>query len=84
MSGMEVYKAILAGELPAPPIGETMDFISVHMEPGIAVFQVAPQLRHYNPLSNVHGGWFCTLLDSALGFAVHTPYLPGRDKPHLN
>ena len=69
---MEVFEAIFAGELPAPPIGETMDFVPVHMEPGIAIFQGRPQLRHYNPLGTVHGGWFCTLLDSALGCAVHT------------
>ena len=72
MTGMEVFEAIFAGELPAPPIGETMDFVPVHMEPGIAIFQGRPQLRHYNPLDTVHGGWFCTLLDSALGCAVHT------------
>lgn len=72
MTGMEVFEAIFAGELPAPPIGETMDFVPVHMEPGIAIFQGRPQLRHYNPLGTVHGGWFCTLLDSALGCAVHT------------
>ena len=28
--------------------------------------------RHYNPLGGVHGGYFCTLLDSALGCAVHS------------
>jgi uncharacterized protein (TIGR00369 family) len=72
MLGMEVFEAIFAGGLPAPPIGEIMDFIPVHMAPGLAVFQGKPQLRHYNPLGTVHGGWFCTLLDSALGCAVHT------------
>lgn len=72
MTGMDVFEAIFAGNLPAPPIGETMDFVPVHMEPGIAIFQGRPQLRHYNPLGTVHGGWFCTLLDSALGCAVHT------------
>ena len=29
-------------------------------------------LRHYNPLGVVHGGWFATLLDSAMGCAVHS------------
>jgi uncharacterized protein (TIGR00369 family) len=31
-----------------------------------------------NPLGTVHGGWFATLLDSALGCAVHTMMPPGR------
>lgn len=78
MSGMEVFQAIFAGDLPAPPIGDTMDFIPIHMEPGIAIFQGRPQLRHYNPLGTVHGGWFCTLLDSALGCAVHTTLPAGK------
>ena len=78
LTGMEVFQAIFAGELPAPPIGETMDFIPVHMEPGVAVFQGQPQLRHYNPLGTVHGGWFCTLLDSAVGCAVHTTLPAGK------
>jgi len=78
MSGLQVFEAIFAGELPAPPIGDTMDFIPVHTERGIAIFQGQPKLRHYNPLGTVHGGWFCTLLDSALGCAVHTTLPAGK------
>ncbi|NCW34324.1 MAG: PaaI family thioesterase [Betaproteobacteria bacterium] len=75
---MQVFEAIFAGELPSPPIGETLDFIPIHMAPGVAVFQGKPMLRHYNPLGTVHGGWFCTLLDSALGCAVHTTLPAGK------
>ena len=32
----------------------------------------APQLKHCNPLGTAHGGWYATLLDSAVGCAVHT------------
>jgi uncharacterized protein (TIGR00369 family) len=78
MSGMEVFKAIFAGVLPPAPIGDSLDFIPVHMEPGVAIFQGKPQLRHYNPLGTVHGGWFCTLLDSAVGCAVHTTLPTGK------
>jgi uncharacterized protein (TIGR00369 family) len=51
---------------------ETLDFVPIRIEPGVAVFQGRPQRRHYNPLGSVHGGWFATLLDSALGCAVHS------------
>jgi uncharacterized protein (TIGR00369 family) len=71
-TGLETLQAIFAGELPSPLIGETLDFVPIHVEPGVAVFQGRPQLRHYNPLGAVHGGWFATLLDSALGCAVHS------------
>ncbi|MBK6596302.1 MAG: PaaI family thioesterase [Burkholderiales bacterium] len=71
-TGMEVFDAIFAGKLPPAPIGDSLDFIPVHVEPRLAIFQGKPLLRHYNPLGTVHGGWFCTLLDSAVGCAVHT------------
>lgn len=78
LTGLQVFEAIFAGELPPPPIGETLDFIPVRIGPGMAVFQGQPGLRHYNPLGTVHGGWFCTLLDSAVGCAVHTTLPAGK------
>jgi uncharacterized protein (TIGR00369 family) len=78
LSGMEVFEAIFAGELPAPPMGETLDFVPIRMEPGLAVFQGRPLRRHYNPLGTVHGGWFATLLDSAVGCAVHSMLPAGK------
>ncbi|KMN22206.1 PaaI family thioesterase [Pseudomonas helleri] len=77
-SGMEMFEAIFAGELPPAPIGDTLDFVPIHMEPGSAVFQGKPQHRHYNPLGTVHGGWFATLLDSAVGCAVHSTLPAGK------
>ena len=77
-TGMELFEAIFSGELPPAPIGDTLDFVPIHMEPGAAVFQGRPQRRHYNPLGAVHGGWFATLLDSAVGCAVHTTLPAGK------
>lgn len=77
-SGLEVMQGILEGEIPFPHIAETLDFSLVEVGPGRAVFQGTPQLKHYNPLGTVHGGWYATLLDSALGCAVHTMLPPGR------
>jgi uncharacterized protein (TIGR00369 family) len=42
------------------------------------VFQGIPLPQHYNPLGTVHGGWFSTLLDSALGCAVQSTLPAGR------
>jgi uncharacterized protein (TIGR00369 family) len=77
-TGMEMFEAIFAGELPPAPIGATLDFVPIHIEPGAAVFQGRPQRRHYNPLGTVHGGWFATLLDSAVGCAVHSTLHAGK------
>ncbi len=78
LDGLELMQALLRGELPHPPIGETMDFLLVEVERGRAVFQGRPGVQHLNPLGTVHGGWFATLLDSALGCAVHTMLPAGR------
>ncbi len=76
--GMALFEAMFAGEVPPPHICETLDFILVKAEPGHAVFQGRPLVRHYNPMGTVHGGWFATLLDSAVGCAVHTMMPPGK------
>jgi uncharacterized protein (TIGR00369 family) len=77
-SGLQTMQAMLAGELPYPHIMQTLDYHLVLVEQGRAVFQGVPQLMHYNPLGSVHGGWYATLLDSALGCAVHTMLEPGQ------
>lgn len=77
-SGLEIMQAMLDGELPFPHIADTMDFSLIEVGPGKAVFQGVPQLKHYNPLGSVHGGWYATLLDSALGCSVHTMLPAGR------
>ncbi|MCT9810789.1 PaaI family thioesterase [Acidovorax sp. Be4] len=71
-SGLEIMQAMLAGALPYPHIAQTLDFALIEVAHGQAVFQGTPQLKHYNPMGSVHGGWFATMLDSALGCAVHT------------
>jgi uncharacterized protein (TIGR00369 family) len=77
-SGLQIMQDMLAGELPYPHIMQTLDFALVAVEKGRAIFQGVPQLMHYNPLGSVHGGWYATLLDSALGCAVHTALGPGQ------
>ena len=78
LTGLQVFEAMLAGELPFAPIGETLDFLPVEIGYGRTVFQGRPALRHYNPLGTVHGGWIATLLDSCAGCAVHTTLPAGK------
>jgi uncharacterized protein (TIGR00369 family) len=76
--GIALFDAMLAGEVPRAPIGDTLDFALIEAAPGRAVFQGRPHERFYNPMGSVHGGWFATLLDSALGCAVHSALPPGK------
>jgi uncharacterized protein (TIGR00369 family) len=77
-TGLEMLEAMMRGELPFPPICQTLDFLLVEVSFGKAVFQGAPQFGHYNPMGSAHGGWFATLLDSALGCAVQSTMPVGR------
>ena len=67
----------IAGELPPPPMARLMDIRLRHAEKGKAIFAGTPQEFHYNPLGTVHGGYGATLLDSAMGSAVHSTLEPG-------
>lgn len=71
-SGLEFLQRMWNGDSPSAPIGQTLDFVAVEFEPGRAVFQGTPGRQHYNPIGSIHGGYFCTLLDSAVGCAVQS------------
>jgi len=77
-TGLQVFEAMLAGELPSAPIAHVLDFTLISAAHGSVVFQGSPRAQHYNPMGTVHGGWFATLLDSALGCAVHTTLAAGK------
>lgn len=77
-TGLQVMTALLEGEIPHPYMADTFDCELIEVGEGLAVFQATLQLKHYNPLGSVHGGWYATLLDFALGCAVQTK-LPAGD-----
>ena len=78
LAGLQFLQAIVDGKLPAAPIARTLDFLIVEVGDGRAVFQGTPGPAHLNPMGGIHGGWYATLLDSALGCAVATKLPPGR------
>jgi uncharacterized protein (TIGR00369 family) len=69
-TGLEKLQAQLRGDAPHPHMSDTMDFFMVSIVFGEAVFQGTPQVKHYNPMGGVHGGWYATIMDSAFGCAV--------------
>jgi uncharacterized protein (TIGR00369 family) len=72
MAGLDYVRAIQSGELPPPPIAVVMNFSIEELARGRAVFVGEPGEEHYNPIGVVHGGYASTILDTALGCAVHT------------
>ena len=71
-AALEFLQAIVAGELPTAPIQELLGFSLDEAEEGRVVFSLEPGEQHYNPIGSVHGGVAATLLDSAMGAAVHS------------
>jgi uncharacterized protein (TIGR00369 family) len=79
-SGLEQLRAVFDATYPdrAPGIGATMGFSMVELEEGRVVFEGDPDERVYNPIGTVHGGYAATLLDSAVGCAVHSQLKAGQ------
>lgn len=78
MTGLQQMQALLSGAFAPPRISQTLDFRLIDVSAGRAVFEGVPQEMHLNPMGGVHGGWYATLLDSAMGCAVHSMMAPGR------
>jgi uncharacterized protein (TIGR00369 family) len=72
MAGLEFLERIRDGALPRAPIQELLGFALVEVEEGRTVFAAEPGEQHFNPIGVVHGGFAATLLDSAMGAAVHS------------
>ena len=78
MPGIDYLKAMIAGELPPPPMAMLMQFELVDVEPGKVVFTCEPDASMYNPNGAIHGGLVCTVLDSVAGLALHSTLPAGK------
>ena len=72
MSGLEFMKKIENGELPVAPISHTLNYELNHVSLGRVIFRGSPRFNAMNPIGSVHGGWYGTLLDSAMACAIMT------------
>jgi uncharacterized protein (TIGR00369 family) len=80
MTGIEQLRAVFDPDRPerAPGIGKTLGFSVVELEEWRVVFGGHPDESVYNPIGTVHGGYAATLLDSAVGCAVHSALKAGQ------
>jgi uncharacterized protein (TIGR00369 family) len=78
MTGLEFLEKLRDGALPAPPFAEETNIWITEVERGRVAFEARPSPRFLNPLGTVHGGWIATVLDSAMGCAVHSVLKAGQ------
>jgi uncharacterized protein (TIGR00369 family) len=72
LDGLAVLRAWQEGQMPPPPIADTIGFTVESAAAGEVAFSFIPARRHYNLMGGVHGGVYATLLDTATACAVHT------------
>ncbi|MEO8678312.1 MAG: PaaI family thioesterase [Vicinamibacterales bacterium] len=77
LTGLQCLARVVSGEFPQPAMGRLMDIRLAEVSKGRAVFVSSPADFHYNPMGVVHGGFAATILDSAMGCAVHTTLAAG-------
>lgn len=78
MTGIEVMRAVRCGDLPNGPMARTLNYLIIEVEPGRAVVQGHPTENVLNVQGSVHGGWFSTIMDAALGNAIHSMLPAGK------
>lgn len=64
----EILEAMMLVEEPCTSTNMTL----LEVDYGRVILRGVPRAQHYNLLGTVHGGWFSTLLNSALGLAMQT------------
>ena len=76
--GLDMMQGILDGIYPAAPIAKVLNYKVHAVEKGKVVFRGTPNLESRNPMGTIHGGWYGTILDSAMACAVMTTLPVGK------
>jgi uncharacterized protein (TIGR00369 family) len=72
LSGIEYLLKVIGGELPLPPMCETVPMRFTHAGDGLVNMTAIAEPRHGNALGGIHGGFAATVIDTATGCAVLT------------
>jgi uncharacterized protein (TIGR00369 family) len=78
MSGLDYLRAVADGTISRPPVAALLGMGIESIAQGRATFGLDVGEHLYNPIGSVHGGIFATLLDSAMGCAVHSTLPVGK------
>jgi uncharacterized protein (TIGR00369 family) len=65
-------------QLPPPPVSRLIGFVLKSIESGHAIFEMAADERHHNPMGTLHGGIYCDIADAAMGYAYASTLTEGE------
>jgi uncharacterized protein (TIGR00369 family) len=71
MSGLDLLLAARDVVLDMQGMPRLIGAKILEVEPGRILFSALPESQHNNPLGTIYGGFTATLLDSAMGCALH-------------
>ncbi|HEX6739211.1 MAG TPA: PaaI family thioesterase [Vicinamibacteria bacterium] len=74
----ELLQRMLRGEVPPPPVARLVGFELIEAGNERALFRLAVDERHTNPMGTLHGGILCDVADAAMGCAMATTLRPGQ------
>ena len=66
------------GIVPSPPFAALIGLSLTEVDAGRIVMRLTPAEYHYNPIGTMQGGILATLLDAAMGCAVHSTLPKGQ------
>jgi len=78
LSGVEFFQGMLAGRYPPPPIAGAVPMDFAEVGEGKITLIARPEAKFFNPIGTIHGGYTATILDTALGCAVHSTLKAGE------
>ena len=78
ITGFEFMSGMLNGLYPLPPIARLMNFHLTDVEKGRVIFKGYPTFDFANPMGTLHGGWYATILDSAMACSIMTTLPKGQ------
>ena len=83
MSGLAFVQGLADGSLPLNTIAQTLGYDIAEAVSGRVVVTAVPTGALLNPAGTVHGGFAATLLDSAMGLAIHSTLEQGTSQTTL-
>jgi len=81
--GIEVLRAVAAGETPLPPAAALLGWHALSIEPGRVRVRFTAREEFYNPMGSVQGGFLAAMLDDAMGPALFTLLEVGPPAPTI-